>query len=74
VAGRIEGGRPGAARDLAVAVNSRVWALGRSFHLRKKAAEFFSMVVPEEALRQGRNSLTVLEVRGPRLVPLARVR
>jgi Sulfatase len=74
VAGRIEGGRPGAARDLAVAVNSRVWALGRSFHLRKKKAEFFSMVLPEEALRQGRNTLTVLEVRGRELIPIAQVR
>ena len=73
VAGRIVGGRPGAARDLAVAVNSRVWALGRSFHLRRRRAELFSVVLPEDALREGRNRLVVLEVRGRRLVPLARV-
>jgi hypothetical protein len=60
-------------RDLAVAVNDRVAALGRSFHLRRRAGEFFSMIVPEDVLREGRNELLVLEVRGRRLVPLARV-
>ena len=74
VAGRIVGGRPGATRDLAVAVNSRVRAVGRSFRLRRGRAEQFSIVVPEEALREGRNTLTVLEVHGRRLVPLARFR
>jgi hypothetical protein len=51
-------------RDLAVAVNGRIQAVGRSFHLRGRPTEFFSMIVPESALRPGRNRVEVLEV-GP---------
>jgi Sulfatase len=63
VMGRIEGGSPGAERDLAVAVNGRVWAVGRSFHLRGRARELFSMIFPERALHRGDNRLQLLEVR-----------
>jgi hypothetical protein len=62
VVGRIEGSPPGAVRDLAVAVNGRVWAVGRSFHLRGRPKEFFSLIVPERALRQGDNRLQLVEV------------
>jgi hypothetical protein len=50
-------------RDLAVAVNGRIRAVGRSFHLRGRHTEFFSLLVPESVLRAGRNRLEVLEVR-----------
>jgi hypothetical protein len=63
VTGRIEGSPPGAIRDLAVAVNGRVWAVGRSFHLRGQRTEFFSLIVPERALRRGDNRFELLEVR-----------
>jgi hypothetical protein len=63
VAGRIEGGPPGAVRDLAVAVNGRIRAVGRSFHLRGRRPEFFSLIFPESALRRGANRLDLLEVR-----------
>jgi hypothetical protein len=62
VVGRIEGSPPGAVRDLAVSVNGRVWAVGRSFHLRGRRGEFFSMIFPERALRRGHNRLELLEV------------
>jgi hypothetical protein len=62
VMGRIEGGRPGAERDLAVAVNGRVRAVGRSFHLRGRPRELFSLIFPERALHRGDNRLQVLEV------------
>jgi hypothetical protein len=62
VIGRIEGSRPGAERDLAVAVNGRVWAVGRSFHLRGRPSELFSMIFPERALQRGDNRLQLLEV------------
>jgi Sulfatase len=62
--GRIEGSPPGAARDLAVAVNGRIRAVGRSFHLRGRRTEFFSLIVPETSLRRGRNRVQLLEV-GP---------
>jgi hypothetical protein len=75
---RVEGtlgpGEPGALRDLAVAVNGRIRAVGRSFRLRFKRDEFFSFVVPEDSLRPGPNVVEVLEVRpGGTLVPLGRV-
>ncbi|HEY1358291.1 MAG TPA: sulfatase-like hydrolase/transferase [Thermoleophilaceae bacterium] len=51
-------------RDLAVAVNGRVRAVGRSVRLRGGHDELFSVLVPEHALRQGRNSVRVYEVTG----------
>jgi hypothetical protein len=63
VTGRLPGTPPGTMRDLAVAVNGRIRAVGRSFHLRGRRMEFFSLLVPESALGRGRNSLEVLEVR-----------
>jgi hypothetical protein len=72
VTGRLAGSPPGATRDLAVAVNGRISAVGRSFHLRGKRAEFFSLMVPETAMQPGRNSLELFEVRpGLELVRLA---
>jgi hypothetical protein len=72
VTGRLRGGPPGALRDLAVAVNGRIEAVGRSFHLDGRATEFFSLIVPESALRGGHNAVDLLEVRpGGRLVRLA---
>lgn len=62
VTGRLTGGHPTRERDLAVAVNGRIEAVGRSFHLRGREAEFFSLMVPETALHRGRNTLQVLEV------------
>jgi hypothetical protein len=63
VTGRLVGGRPGAMRDLAVAVNGRIRAVGRSFRLRGRRAEYFSLLVPESALRAGANEVQLLEVR-----------
>jgi hypothetical protein len=72
VEGRLEGGRPGTARSVAVAVNGRIQAVGRTFRLRGRTAEYFSLLVPETALRTGRDSLELLELRRDgTLVPLA---
>ena len=62
VAGRIRGSRPNHERDIAVAVNGRIAAVGRSFHLRGQAVESYSVMVPENSLREGRNRIEVLEV------------
>ena len=72
VTGTLGRGRPGVLRDLAVAVNGRIRAVGRSFRLRFRPNEYFSFVVPEDSLRPGRNVVEVLEVEpGGRLVRLA---
>jgi Sulfatase len=73
VAGVLRRDRRDRLRDLAVAVNGRIRAVGRSFRLRHRRNEYFSMVVPENSLRPGPNLVELFEVRrGGRLVPLAR--
>jgi hypothetical protein len=64
VAGTITGGTRGAQRDLAVAVNGRIEAVGRSFHLRGSRSEDYAMMVPELSLRPGRNTVALYEVTG----------
>jgi sulfatase-like protein len=62
IAGRIHGSGPAATRDIAVAVNGRIEAVGRSFHLRGENVESYSVMVPETSLHDGRNTVEVLEV------------
>jgi hypothetical protein len=62
IAGRIHGSGPERERDIAVAVNGRIEAVGRSFHLRGESVESYSVMVPENSLREGRNRIEVLEV------------
>ena len=69
--GQIEGGG-GTERDLAVAVNGRIWAVGRSFHLEDQRPEYFSLMVPDRALHAGRNSAELFEVQHGELVSLGR--
>jgi hypothetical protein len=64
IAGDLSGGRAGGKRDLAVAVNGRIEAVGRSFYLTGDPTEHFAFMVPESSLRRGRNSIEVLEVSG----------
>jgi hypothetical protein len=62
IAGRIHGSGAQRERDLAIAVNGRIEAVGRSFHLQGEQVESYSVMVPENALREGRNTVEVLEV------------
>jgi Sulfatase len=62
VAGRLKGGFAGEVRDVALALNGRVAAVGESFRLRGRSAEFFSLMVPNSALRQGPNRVELFEV------------
>lgn len=75
VAGYVFGGRRGDKRNLVVAVNGHVEAVGRSFHIKGDRRELFSMIVPPSTLRKGRNYITVYAVGGsskaPRLRPIA---
>jgi hypothetical protein len=58
--GRLEGVELGAA--LAVAVNGRIRAVGSAFDLQ--GSTVMATLVPEDALRRGKNSIRVFEVRG----------
>ena len=62
IAGRIHGSGAQDERDLAIAVNGRIEAVGRSFHLKGERVESYSVMVPEDALRDGSNTVEVLEV------------
>jgi hypothetical protein len=67
IAGDLRGGGGGAKRDLAVAVNGRIEAVGRSFYLTADPIEHFALMVPESALREGRNAIELFEVVAGRL-------
>ena len=72
IGGRILG-RQRKGRDVAVALNGRIAATGRSFRLKGRPGERFSVMVPESSLRAGRNRLEVFEIRpGGRLLLLGR--
>jgi hypothetical protein len=74
IAGHLHGGSAGDERDLAVAVNGRIEAVGRSFHLAGDATEHFAFMVPEGSLREGANTVEVFEVlAGERLRLLVRI-
>jgi hypothetical protein len=62
VTGRLRGVPFDEHRDVAVAVNGRIEAVGRSFDLWFKGREFFSLLVPERSLRSGRNEVDLFEV------------
>jgi hypothetical protein len=69
IAGLLRGGS-GKPRELAVAVNGEIAAVGRSFRLAGRPSESFAFMVPEETLRDGRNSVAVFEVVGGRSLRL----
>jgi Sulfatase len=62
IAGDLHGGEPGERRELAVAVNGRIEAVGRSFYLAGDATEHYALMVPEQTLREGANSVELFEV------------
>jgi hypothetical protein len=62
IAGDLLGGSPGAKRDLAVAVNGRIEAVGRSFYLTGDRTEHYAVMVPEQSLHEGGNLVQVYEV------------
>ncbi|HEX6584533.1 MAG TPA: sulfatase-like hydrolase/transferase [Thermoleophilaceae bacterium] len=62
VTGPLRGVPFGEHRDVAVAINGRIRAVGRSFDLWWKGREFYSVLVPEAALRPGRNRIEVFEM------------
>ena len=70
IAGDLSGGRDGATRALAVAVNGTIEAVGRSFYLDGDPAEHFALMVPESALHEGGNSIELFEVAAGRLLRL----
>jgi hypothetical protein len=63
VTGPLRGVPPGEHRDLALAVNGRIRVVGRSFDLTRPRLEFYSLMIPESALRTGANRLVLFEVR-----------
>ncbi len=69
-AGELRGPGSGGTRSVAVSVNGRIAATGRTFHLDGEAVERFSMLFPEDSLRQGENDVSLYEITGRGLAPL----
>jgi hypothetical protein len=69
--GQLEEGQPHTQRDLALAVNGRVAAVGRTFSLQGSVEERFSLLIPETVLSAGPNHAALYEVRGERLLRLS---
>lgn len=62
ITGQVAYGTPGGGRAIAVVVNGRVAATGRTFSLAGSNAESFEVMVPERALRRGSNEARVYEI------------
>jgi hypothetical protein len=60
VTGHLKGVPTG--RDLAIAVNGKIEATTRSFHLATNNDAIFAAMVPEPSFHQGRNRVEVLEI------------
>jgi hypothetical protein len=61
VTGHLDGVPAG--RDLAVAVNGRIAAVTKSFHLATATGTLFAVIVPESSFRAGRNRVELFELR-----------
>jgi hypothetical protein len=68
--GRVRGGRRGGGRTIAVALDGRVAATGRTFTLPGSVEEQLSVMLPERLVHSGRTRVQVYLARGHRLVPL----
>jgi hypothetical protein len=72
--GTLPRGRPGGGRPVAIAVNGRIAAVGRTFTLAGSRAESFAVIVPDWALRRGPNTVRAFQIvpraGGPALRPL----
>ena len=62
ITGGLRGGQPGGGRPLAIAVNGRIAAVGRTFSLAGSRAESFAVIVPEWTLRPGENDVRAFEI------------
>jgi hypothetical protein len=71
VTGRIRGGRRGARRNVAVAVNGVFQAVSRSVHIRGTAGEYYTFLVPPQSLVRGKNAIEVFTIRRIRGRPFA---
>jgi hypothetical protein len=70
VTGSLDGVPPG--RDLAIAVNGRIAALTRSFHLATDDQTLFAAMVPESSFHAGHNRVEAFELRDSGAKPVFR--
>jgi hypothetical protein len=64
ITGVVPNGRPGGGRPIALALDGRVVAVGRTFSMEGSQAESFEMIVPEDAFRRGPMEARVYEILG----------
>ena len=58
----LRGGPPSTQRDIAIAVNGRIAAAGRTFNVKLTPGERYSVMIPESTLPAGRDRVEVFEV------------
>jgi Sulfatase len=63
VTGHLLGVPPGQHLDVALAVNGRIRATSHSFDFGRGAPEYYSFMVPDDALRPGANRLEIVALR-----------
>jgi hypothetical protein len=74
ITGQILNGR-GKEREVALSVNGRIQAVGKTFHLVGDRREHFAEMVPEQSLHEGTNTVRLFQVvRGHKLRPLGAAR
>jgi hypothetical protein len=62
ITGEIVNGRPGGGRPIALALDGKIVAVGRTFSMAGLTAENFEMIVPEAAFRRGAMEARVFEI------------
>lgn len=62
ITGELPNGRPGGGRPIALALNGKIAATGRTFSLDASAVESFEVIVPERAFRRGANEARLFEI------------
>lgn len=70
IAGRIDGGSLPRGLPIAVAINGRIAATGRTVRVAGFRKAFYTVMVPPSSFRQGRNTVEVYFIRGSTLVPI----
>lgn len=67
ITGRVTGGED---KEIAIAVNGTVRAVGNTFKLATGGGELFGAMIPPSALKQGRNEVKIYEVAGGELLEM----
>jgi hypothetical protein len=72
VTGRLAGPHSRDPHDLAIAINGTIEATAPAFAFHRSSSRLFSVLVPEESLREGANTVQLFSIEGNRRAPALR--